>query len=73
MLSFGGSLRKLGAVQEVLVLGLMFVTIIALFYLDISLSLKVGLIVLSFTIVLLMSIASQLLSMQKEADKTRRQ
>ncbi|MDR2204079.1 MAG: hypothetical protein LBE76_07290 [Nitrososphaerota archaeon] len=66
-------MRKLGAVQEVLVLGLMFVTIIALFYLDISLSLKVGLIVLSFTIVLLMSIASQLLSMQKEADKTRRQ
>jgi hypothetical protein len=68
-LSFGNSLKNFGTVQEALVLGLMIVTMFALFYFDIDFTLKIGIAVLAFAVVLLVSIASQLLSIQKEAAK----
>jgi hypothetical protein len=68
-LSFGNSLKSLGTVQEALVLGLMIVSMFALFYFDIDLTLKIGIAVLAFAIILLASIASQLLNIQKEAAK----
>lgn len=66
VLSFGNSLKSLGRVQEALVFGLMFVTMVALFYFDFDFTLKIGVAILAFTIIMLISIASQLLSMQKE-------
>jgi hypothetical protein len=66
ILSFGNSLKGLGKVQEALVLGLMLVTMIALFYFDFDLTLKIGIGILAFAIVMLISIASQLLNIQKE-------
>ncbi|MCL2642392.1 MAG: hypothetical protein FWD52_02595 [Candidatus Bathyarchaeota archaeon] len=71
-MSFGNSLKGLGKIQEVLVLGLMVITMVALFYFDFDLPLKVGIAVLAFAMVLLTSIASQLLNMQKEAMKAQR-
>jgi hypothetical protein len=66
MLSFGNSLKGLSIVQEALVLGVMLVTMIALFYFDFDLTLKIGIAILAFAIVMLISIASQLLNIQKE-------
>ncbi|MGD6933427.1 MAG: hypothetical protein ACQCN5_04390 [Candidatus Bathyarchaeia archaeon] len=68
-MSFGNSLKSLGAVQEALVLGLMVVSMFALFYFDFDVTLKIAIAVLAFTIILLASIASQLLNIQKEAAK----
>jgi len=70
--SFGNSLKSLGTIQEALVLGLMIVTMFAIFYFDFEITLKIGLAVLSFTIVMLISIASQLINIQKEAAKAQR-
>ena len=71
-MSFGNSLKSLGTIQEALVLGLMIVTMFAIFYFDFEITLKIGLAVLSFTIVMLISIASQLINIQKEAAKAQR-
>ncbi|XHH08602.1 MAG: hypothetical protein ACFCUE_13685 [Candidatus Bathyarchaeia archaeon] len=68
-MSFGNSLKSLGVVQEALVLGLMIVSMFAIFYFDFDLTLKIGIAVLAFVIILLASIASQLLNIQKEAAK----
>jgi hypothetical protein len=68
-LSFGDSLKNLGTVQEALVLGLMVVSMFAILYFDMDLTLKIGIAVLAFTVILLASIASQLLNIQKEAAK----
>jgi hypothetical protein len=67
--SFGDSLKNLGTVQEALVLGLMVVSMFAILYFDMDLTLKIGIAVLAFTVILLASIASQLLNIQKEAAK----
>ncbi len=68
-MSFGNSLKSLGTVQEALILGLMIVSMFALFYFDIDFTYKIGIAAIAFAIILLTSIASQLLSMQKEAAK----
>ncbi len=68
-MSFGNSLKSLGTVQEALVLGLMIVSMFALIYFDFDLTLKIEIVVLAFIIILLASIASQLLNIQKEAAK----
>jgi len=70
--SFGNSLKSLGTVQEALVLGLMIATMFAIFYFDFGLTLKIGLAALSFIIIMLVSIASQLMNIQKEAIKAQR-
>jgi hypothetical protein len=73
VLSFGNSLRSLGTVQEALVLGLMFISVFALFYFDFDFKLKIGIIVLVFVLILLTSIASQLLNIQKAVAKAKQQ
>jgi hypothetical protein len=70
-LSFGNSLRSLGVVREALVLGVMIVSVFALFYFDFDWKVKIGIIVLALAIVMLTSIASQLLNMQKEVSKSK--
>jgi len=71
-LSFGNSLKGFGAVQELLVVVLMIVSMLAVFYFDFNWTLKIGIIALALIIVLLTSIASQLLNIQKEAAKAQR-
>ncbi|MCL2690722.1 MAG: hypothetical protein FWE56_00485 [Candidatus Bathyarchaeota archaeon] len=72
-MSFGNALKGFGTVQELIVLGLMVVTLIALLYFDFDLMLKIGIAVLAFTMILLVNVASQLLNMQKEsADRAKR-
>ena len=72
MLSFGNSLRGLGLVQEILVLCVMFVSIFSLFYFDFDWKVKIGIIAFTIMLLILASIASQLLSIQKEIAKTQR-
>jgi hypothetical protein len=72
VLSFGNSLKGLGAVREALVLGVMFVTVFALFYFDFDWKVKIGIVVIALALVMLTSVASQLLSMQKEVAKAKR-
>jgi len=59
-------LGNLSGVQEVLVLGLMLVSIFALFFSDIDFTYKIGIAVLAFSLIFLTSLASQLLKQEKE-------
>ena len=59
-------LGNMSSVQEVLVLGLMIVSILALFFSDIDFTYKIGIAVLAFSIIFLTSLASQLLEQGKE-------
>lgn len=70
--SFGNSLKSLGIVQEVLVLGVMMVSIFSLLYFDFDLKVKIGIMVLAIALLVLTSVSSQLLNMQKEAAKAQR-
>lgn len=69
-MSFGNAFKNLGVVQEALILGLMVITIFALFYLnDLDLTYKLGIAVLAFSIIFLSTLASQILSQIKEAKR----
>jgi len=57
-------------VQEALVLGLMFVSLFAIFYFDFDITYKVGIIVLAFAVIFLTTIASALINQQKEIAKS---
>lgn len=59
-------LGNMSAVQEVLVLALMLVSIFALFFSDLELGYKIGIAVLVFSLIFLTSLASQLLKEDKE-------
>jgi hypothetical protein len=59
-------LGNLSTVQEILVLALMLVSVFALFFSDIELTYKIGIAVLTFSIIFLTSLASQLLEQGKE-------
>jgi hypothetical protein len=59
-------LRGLNGVQEVLVLALMLVSVFALFFSDIELTYKIGIVALAFSVIFLTSLASQLLKQEKE-------
>jgi len=59
-------LGKMSAVQEVLVLALMLVSVFALFFSDLELTYKIGIAALAFSLVFLTSLASQLLKQEKE-------
>jgi predicted cation transporter len=60
-------LGNLSGVQEVIVLGLMLVSIFALFFSDIDFTYKIGIAVLAFSLIFLTSLASQLLKQEKES------
>ena len=59
-------LGNMSSVQEVLVLGLMIVSILALFFSDIDFTYKIGIAVLAFSLIFLTSLASQLLNQEKQ-------
>jgi uncharacterized membrane protein YqjE len=63
-MSFGPKIFS--GVQEVLVLALMLVTVFALFYVNIDLTYKVGIAVIVFTVIFLITLATQMLRVQKE-------
>ncbi len=60
-----GNFKMFNGIQEALFLALMLVTIMAI-YLDIDLTYKIGIAVLSFTVIFLSSLAFAILKQQKE-------
>ena len=64
-MSFGP--KVFSGIQEVLVLALMLVSVFALFYINISIMYKVGIAVIVFSVVFLMTLATQILRQQKES------
>jgi len=58
-------LGNMSAVQEILVLALMLVSLLALFFSDIEFNYKIGIAALAFGLVFLTSLASQLLKQEK--------
>ena len=61
-----GSLKVFNGIQEALVLGLMLVSVLALFYVDMDISYKIGIAVIVFTIIFLATLAATLLRQQRE-------
>ena len=57
---------KMSGVQEILVLALMLVSILALFFSDLEFTYKIGIAALAFSIIFLTSLASQLLNQEKK-------
>ena len=71
-MSFGDSLKSLGIVQEALILGVMIVTMFSLLYFDFDWKVKVGITVIAIALLMLTSVASQLLNIQKAIAKAKR-
>jgi hypothetical protein len=61
-----GSFKVFNGIQEALVLALMLVTMMALFFVDMDLTYKVGIAVFSFAVIFLATLASAMLKQQKE-------
>jgi hypothetical protein len=72
-MSFGNALKNFSGIEELLVLALMFVSVFALFYFDISITYKIGIAVLVFTVIFLTTLANQILRQQREARKAAQQ
>jgi len=70
--SFGNSLKSFGIVQEALIVGVMIVSIFSLLYFDFDWKVKIGITALAIALLMLTSIASQLLNIQKEVVKAQR-
>ena len=66
-MSFGP--RVFSGVQELLVLALMLVSVFAVFYLDIEITYKIGMIVIVFAVIFLTTLATQMLKQQAEVKK----
>jgi hypothetical protein len=66
-MSFGP--KVFSGVQEALVLALMLVTVFALFYVNIDISYKIGIGAIVFIVIFLTTLATQILSQQKEISK----
>jgi hypothetical protein len=64
-------LGNMSSIQEALVLALMLVSVFALFFSDIELTYKIGIVALSFTVIFLTSLASQLSKQEEEQSKLR--
>jgi hypothetical protein len=67
-LSFGT--KVFSGVQEVFILALMIVAVFGLFYVGINIMYKVGIAVIVFSIIFLMTLATQILRQQKETKPT---
>ncbi len=65
-MSFRLGLNSLSGVQEILVLALMLVSVFAIFYSDMELTYKIGIVVLAFSVIFLTTLASQMLKQHKE-------
>jgi len=64
-LSFG-NLKVFNGIQEALVLALMLVSVLALFYVDIDITYKIGIAAIVFTVIFLATLAATLLRQQRE-------
>ena len=62
-MSFGP--KVFSGVQEVLVLALMLVSVFAIFYVDIDITYKIGMVVIVFAVVFLTTLATQILKQQQ--------
>lgn len=69
-MSFGNALKNFGVVQEALVLALMLVSILALFYIDMDMTYKIGIAVIAFAVVFLATLATSILRQEKETKQT---
>jgi hypothetical protein len=67
-MSFGT--KVFSGVQEVFILALMLVSVFALFYVNMSIMYKVGIAVIVFSVIFLMTLATQILRQQKEIKPT---
>ncbi|HEX7482587.1 MAG TPA: hypothetical protein VF350_03875 [Candidatus Bathyarchaeia archaeon] len=61
-----GNMKVFNGIQEALVLGLMLVTVLTLFYVNIDITYKIGIAAIVFTIIFLATLAATLLRQQKE-------
>ncbi len=59
-------MKVFNGIQEALVLGLMLVSVLALLYLDMDITYKIGIAVIVFTIIFLATLAATLLRQQRE-------
>jgi hypothetical protein len=66
-MSFGP--RVFSGLQEVLVLALMLVSVFAIFYVDIDITYKIGMVVIVFAVIFLTTLATQMLKQQAEVKK----
>lgn len=67
-MSFGTS-KAFGAVQEAFILALMLVSVFAVLYINMGIIYKVSIVAIVFSMIFLMTIASQILREQKEVRK----
>jgi Ca2+/Na+ antiporter len=67
-MSFGTS-KVFSGVQEAFMLALMLVSVFAILYADLSIMYKVGIAVMVFAVIFLMTLATQILREQKEVAK----
>jgi protein-S-isoprenylcysteine O-methyltransferase Ste14 len=68
-LSFG-NIKVFNGIQEALVLALMLISVLALFYVDMDITYKIGIAVIVFAIIFLATLATTLLRQQKEIKQT---
>ena len=71
-MSFGNT-KVFTGIQEALLLALMLVTVFTLFYINIDLTFKVGIAVIVFAVIFLMTLVTQIMQQQKEASKQQAQ
>jgi hypothetical protein len=67
-MSFGTS-KVFGGIQEAFILALMLVSVFAVLYINMNLMYKISIVAIVFSMIFLMTIASQILREQKEARK----
>lgn len=70
-MSFGTS-KVFSGVQEAFILALMLASVFAVLYFDMSIIYKIGIFAISLSVIFLMTLATQILREQKEADKQQR-
>ncbi len=63
-------MKVFNGIQEALVLGLMLVTVLTLFYVNIDITYKIGIAAIVFTIIFLATLAATLLRQQREIRQT---
>jgi hypothetical protein len=66
-MSFGP--KVFSGFQELLVLALMLLSVFAIFYVDMDIAYKIGMVVIVFTVIFLTTLATQMLKQQAEVKK----
>ncbi len=66
-MSFGP--KVFSGIQELLVLALMLVSVFAIFYVEMDIAYKIGMVVIVFAVIFLTTLATQMLKQQTEVKK----